>query len=110
MNWEVYELCKEVARKKDVITYQEVGKLIGLDMVDPRDRDAISGILGEISTYEHSYGRPLLSAVVVLKDSFRPGGGFYGLAIEVGLLDADGDRETFYSNHLKEVYAYWKHC
>jgi hypothetical protein len=74
---EIYECLKEVARRGDLITYGEIAPLAGLDMESQADRNEIGEILGEISTFEHEHGRPMLSALVVLAGIGYPGEGFF---------------------------------
>ena len=46
----------------------------------------VGHLVGEISEDEHNAGRPMLSALVVEKDTGMPSSGFYDLARELGLL------------------------
>lgn len=66
----------ETAEAQKLITYSELGDLIGLDMSQIGQRQRLSKLLGRIVTTEHQQGRPILSAVVVRKDEKRPGRGF----------------------------------
>jgi len=82
----VYEKLKEVARLKcesevgrGLITYGEVGLLINLDPSTEEFYWKIGGVVGEVSDYEYRHGRPLLSAVVVNKETCEPGDGFFRL-------------------------------
>jgi hypothetical protein len=49
-------------------------------------REEMRQILWKISTYEHQQGRPMLTAVVVLKQQNIPGHGFFELARNLGRL------------------------
>lgn len=68
----VYEKLKSAAKAGDTVSYGEIAPLLGLDMSLPEDRGEIGEVLGEISTFEHQRGRPMLSAVVVLKGIISP--------------------------------------
>lgn len=80
--------------------------MVGLDLENPAHRNDPAHMLGEISRRENENGRPLLSAVVVLQDTFRPGKGFFTLARELGL--HSGDDEAFFSEELKRVWDTWE--
>lgn len=112
---EVRSFLIEFIRKKEpenpYIHYQELCNSceIKLDMQNnPYDRLIIGGILGSISAYEYSNGRPLLSSVVVSK-SFEQGDGFYKLCEELGLgkwKQLKNSRADFAMT--RECYAFWQ--
>ena len=106
MHKATYEELKDVARRESYTTYSKIAPLAGLDMGSQADRNRIAEILGEISTHEHSLGRPLLSAVVVLAEEGRPGQGFFTLAREFGLYGG-GDDLRFWLDEIKRVHQYW---
>lgn len=107
---QIYERLKEVAKNGDLITYGEIAPLANLNMENPDDRNKIAHILGEISTFENTQGRPMLSALVVLAEYQYPGDGFFKLARELGLYHGHKDLENmeFFVQEAKKVYAYWK--
>ena len=53
----------------------------------------------------------MLSAVVVDRNEQQPGQGFFRLAIELGLLEANDDtdlgRLRFFAQELKRVHKHW---
>jgi len=73
MDARLYRRLQHAAANEQIVTYSEVAPLVGLDMNLPDDRAKISALLDEISGFEHSQGRPLLSVVVVQSESGRPG-------------------------------------
>ncbi|MCL5111112.1 MAG: hypothetical protein M1401_20030 [Chloroflexi bacterium] len=100
----------ETARNQSLVNYGEIAPLAGLDLDSQEDRNTLGRLLGEISTFEHSQRRPMLSAVVVYLDANAPGPGFYKLARELGLLaghDPVSELE-FYIRELRSVYATWR--
>lgn len=107
MHREIYEELQRVAREQDVTTYEPIAQLADLDMRRQEDRNEIGRLLGEISTYEHEQGRPLLSAVVHLQEQNRPGVGFFTLARQLGLLQADGDEDAFWNDEVRRVWQAW---
>ena len=66
----------------------------------------LAALLGQINVLEHEEGRPLISAVVVSKDTGEPGVGFWNLAEGVGFKIGDTieQREAFWLDALADVY------
>ncbi len=110
INQVIYDRLKELARKKDLITYGEIAPLVDLNMENPDDRNKMATLLGEISTYEHNDGRPMLSSIVVLAESRVPGEGFFKLARELGIHygNKEQDNSDFFALESKKVFNYWE--
>ena len=92
MEKQVREYLIKVARQKDkFVYYSDVVKdcNLNINLSIPSDHDVLSDILSEVSTYEHDNGRPLLTSLVIYKDSSKNdhGEGFYKLAQSLGLGD-----------------------
>ena len=108
MHEAIYEKLKEVARSQKLISYTELNEELnlGLNFENPSDRNLIGGWLGEISEFEVSQGRPMLSAIVVHKEgqSYKdPGGGFYKWARHLGRYHGEYDY-IFWATEVKEVH------
>ena len=75
----------EVARRRDTITYGEIGRLVRMPAV-------LVGrsLLDPINDCEHAEGRPLLSALVVSENTGVPGDGFWTVAKKLGLYEEGG--------------------
>ena len=107
----------EVAAARQTVYYSELGDLIGLDMSNPGDRYSLADILGDINIAEHAEGRPMISAVAILKESsqyeaaMRPGVGFFNIANDrLGLYNGSKDPDeqlAFWIPELKRVHDYW---
>ena len=106
----IYKKLQECAKQGLQTTYSEIAPLAGLNMDNPADRNRIAQILGDISTYEHEHGRPMLSALVVLAQEGRPGDGFFKLARSLGLYDGHTDMQDleFFVSESEKVFSYWK--
>ena len=102
----IYQELVRVAADGDITYYSDIAPLVGLDMNFPDDRNQISNILGEISRREYEGGRPLLSAVVILRNENIPGEGFFNLARGLELYDEDNDMK-FWIQELRRVHDYW---
>ena len=64
-----------------------------------------ANMLGEISVDEHNAGKPLLSAVAILKADNIPGGGFYTLAESLGFTVSD--KVEFWIKEFNRCHDYW---
>ena len=95
-----------IARARETTYYSDVAPLAGLNMASEFDRIRIAQVLDEISRGEHSDGKPLLSAVVILKEENVPGKGFFNLARKLGL-HGGGDDHTFWIEELGRVHSHW---
>lgn len=107
MNNQIYEKLKEVAKQGTVTYYSDIAPMAGLDMNLPNDRYEIGAILDDINQHEHKAERPMISAVVVHKDSLKPGKGFFVLAQSLNLFNGN-DEDKFYIGELRKVHDYWK--
>ena len=87
----------QVARNGEIVFYSELG--IG--------RGQVAGILGDISEYEHSNQRPLLTAVVANKAKGMPSPGFWEVSAVPSNL-TDKQRPIFWARELIRVIEYWQ--
>ena len=108
------QLC-EIAKNGETTYYSDIAPSLGLDMALSNDRRKIGELLEHISATERCAGRPLLSAVVILKEDNRdremPGQGFFDMAKGFGLLrdatDATENRR-YWRRELRRVHRYWR--
>lgn len=125
MRQDVRKKLIEVAKKRETITYGELMKEFGIPRGHPKPGIGIGCVVGEISDYEYSNGRPLLSAIVVRANSGtgicplgHPGGGFFGLdGIPVHLERPASvysnptlttDEQEFVKEAQERVWGYWR--
>ncbi len=106
MNDAIYEELKDVASQHRTVEYGQLAPLAKLDMNNPGDRNEIAAVLGEISQHEHTQGRPLLSVIVVAKETGVPGQGFFNLAKDLGVY-LGGDDDAFFVRELRRAYEQW---
>ncbi len=104
---ELYDRLVEAARGSETVAYGELGDMLHLDFGNPNDRRRVGVLLGEISRFEVAAGRPMLSSVVIHKDDFQPGRGFFALGQELGLVQAGEDDMAFAIRQLKATWAAW---
>lgn len=106
-------LIEQVARRKGAtIGYQVLCDQcqLGLNMqASEFDRAEIGKILGEISTFEHTNQRPLLSSLVVNKSTGYEGDGFYKLCEELGFGDGQKlrNRKNFDQDQKEKCWDFW---
>lgn len=108
LNRAIYERLQKAARDEEIVTYSQIAPLAELNMSLDKDRAELGGILGDISTYEYNNGRPLLSVVALLAETYQPSGGFFRLAEKLGVYSKGQDRDEFYINEIKKARKYWK--
>jgi hypothetical protein len=101
----------EIARSHCVITYGDlaqefnipchpIGRIRGREIFD------IGNTVGDISIYEHSKGRPYLSAIVVNQETGEVSGGFFGLPGIPPELKRDwGEHTTYPLSDADRTYA-----
>jgi hypothetical protein len=97
-------------REKGLITYSELGdELRPIHRAgDPALDYPFGGFyeaIGHVSSYEVEHGRPMLSALVVTKETRTPGPGFAKLALHLGFEFADA--EEFWADEIYEVLWVW---
>ena len=97
----VLDLLQQTARAGQTIPDSYVAGRIGWA---PR---GIGPLLGEIAEAEAAAGRPLLSAVVVQKDSHRPGGGFFEMAKSLGRCHNASSANACWREELADAHAWW---
>jgi hypothetical protein len=92
-----------------LVTYGDLCAAIDRDQHyfrHPRYR-GIGPVLGRISTFEDMNDRPLLSALVVLKEFWHPGDGFAGLGRSLGKQIQAGQERAFWRSQVEAVVKYW---
>ncbi len=110
MDYQLREYLIDLCVKGKTISYQILSNecKLGLDMASPGDRSKIAGLLGEISTYEHTYGRPLLTAIVVTKKTQSEGDGFYKLGEILGFGPWYTLKKNFFDvEQIKLCFEFW---
>lgn len=107
MTLELYDRLVEAARVSETVAYGELGEMLHMDFGNPNDRRRVGVLLGDISRLEVAAGRPMISSVVIHKDDFQPGKGFFALGRELGLVDPGEDELAFAIRQLKATWATW---
>jgi hypothetical protein len=77
---ELINIAINVPYKEITISYGRLGVKIGLPPLTEWFPLKMAFICGVCSEYEHTHGRPLISALVINEETNRPGKGFWGLS------------------------------
>lgn len=99
----------EVARQGKFITYAEFAAALRLDLKKEL-YTTIRDILDVINRFEVAEGRPMITGLVVLKDShpISPGAGFFILAMELGRWKKGVSKDVFYATELNAIKQQWQ--
>ena len=107
----IREILIDKAKQAQTICYTDLVKVakLNLDMTNPYHRALLGKLLGAISSFEHANGRPMLSSVVVSKETNSPSDGFYKLADELGYGNWRTLRKILWGfQELKRAFDYWQ--
>lgn len=94
------------ARQQTSTTYSDTVRHFAHILPLEPDDAVFHAMLGQISCEEHGEGRPLLSCIVLHKDHFSIGGGFYEAAEECGYNTSD--KLKFWCDEMRRTHDFWK--
>ena len=105
----IYSELIQAARHRGTVTYQELALVVGLPLTGNYMGKRLGEILGAISQNEYLENRPMLSALGVTTNG-KPGGGFFKLAHEFGLIDSDDSERhhAFWETQVRQCYEIWQ--
>ena len=103
----VYELLVQRARAGEFVHYGELAKMLGIDMDNPHFGALVGKVLDRINEDEAAARRPMISAIVVSKDTMLPGTGFFKLGQELRQTLPGEDEIGFAVRQIKRVHEYW---
>ena len=105
------------AKRGQTVSYDSINRLIGspYTLTNSYERHQLGEELGDVSQFELSQGRPLLSSICVKQDDEMPGKGFFEMAAE--LEDGEGNKlfdpskeskKKYLKREQEKVFEYWK--
>jgi hypothetical protein len=97
---------QKIARQGGTAYYSDIAPLLGIDTGDPYFGVRIGRILDEVNHAEHAAGRPLLSAIVIAKETGMPGEGFFTCARDLRRYTGRDDL-AYWVEELRRVHDYW---
>ena len=110
MNQEIRKFLIDQCIKGQPIFYEVIARKLNLNLEDISDRNIMSRVLEEISTFEYENGRPLISAIVIYKLSNDQGKGFFTLCEVLGIGTAKQLNKSFYGfTAIEACKVFWKY-
>ena len=103
----VYERLVKAARAGEFVHYGELAKMLDIDLENPHFGAQVGKVLDRINADEVAAGRPVISAIVVSKDTMLPGTGFFKLGQESRQTLPEEDEIGFAIRQIKRVHEYW---
>lgn len=81
--------------------------MLGIDLDNPHFGALVGKVLDPINEDEVAAGRPMISAIVVSKDTMLPGRGFFILGQQLRRTQVGEDEIGFAIRQIKLVHEYW---
>jgi hypothetical protein len=106
MNKKIYNKLIEVAKKGTVIYETDIARVAGYNLDLPHERREMGRDLDEINSNELGQGRPVLSSVIVQRETLMPGRRFFDYCRDAGLLKTE-DEDEFYIREQRKAYVFW---
>ena len=105
----IREYLKELARRRDTITYRDLAKV--LEVQPPNTIHQVADALEVLMQEDHGNGAPFLAAIVVSKvRNGLPAPAFFSFARSLGRfkgLDTGPETQTYHSRELHSALDYW---
>jgi hypothetical protein len=110
LNQAIHNRLVRLAQARQTAFYGDIAPLVGLDVRRTADRSKIAKLLEEISVYEHSRARPMLSAIILDRETNSPGQRFFVLARALNRYSGEGERSDreFLEAEIQSVWDQWK--
>lgn len=98
------------AHSSGMLTYEGIAILTGLPKRGAAMASRVGRLVGEISEDEVNENRPMLSALVVEKNTGLAGKGFFKLAGDLKRFTgkSESEKRTFLAKEKRLLYEYWK--
>lgn len=100
----LYGLLVDAAGASRYIYYVDLAKQLGFRLSAPEEAVPVWNVLRAISAFEHSQGHPLLSAIVVGRNTNTPGPGFLEMGRRLGAVRDGESSEDFVTRTQVEVF------
>lgn len=110
MNQVIHNRLVRLAQARRTASFEEIASLIVADARGRVSASRVSKILNEISVYEHSRARPMLSALVLNRPGGAPGPEFFALARTLGRYSGEDERSdrVFLDAEIESVWEQWR--
>ncbi len=105
----IREYLKELARRRDTITYRDLAK--ALEVQPPNTIHQVAEALEVLMQEDHVNGAPFIAALVVSKvRNGLPAPAFFSFARSLRRFkgsDTDPEIQTYYARELQSAWDYW---
>ena len=110
MNQVIHNRLVRLAQGRRTASFDEIASLVVPDARGRASTSRVSKILNEISVYEHSRARPMLSALVLHRAVGAPGPEFFALARTLGRYSGENERSDrkFLDAEIESVWNQWR--
>ena len=105
-----YSALIAAAHSSGMLTYEGIARLTGLPARGPAMANRVGRLVGEISEDEVNCNRPMLSALVVEKNTGLAGKGFFKLAVDLRKFTgkSEAQQKLFLAKEKRKLYEFWK--
>lgn len=109
MNSAIHGRLVRLAQERRTTSFDEIAAMVGTDARGRLSPSRTRKALSEISTYEHSRARPMLSVLVLYRESNTPGPEFFALARTLGRYSGDDEasERKFLASETLSVWNQW---
>lgn len=105
----VWRYLRQLAGRRELVLYKDLASTLEAQLSAHVDFRApfnpMFPMLGHISTYEVTRGRPMLSSVVIGRETGNPGSGFFTLAAQLGF--EVEDEQNFFEAQRDATFDFW---
>jgi hypothetical protein len=110
VNQAIHNRLVRLAQSGRTASFDEIASLIGADARGRVSPSKVRKTLCDISTYEHSRSRPMLSALVLESAGGSPGPEFFALARTLGRDPGndEGSERRFLEAEIESVWGQWR--
>lgn len=110
MNSAIHGRLVRLAQARRTVSFDEIAAMVGPDARGRLSPSRTMKALSEISTYEHSRGRPMLSVLVLHREGSSPGPEFFALARSLGRYSGDDEasERKFVETEVESVWDQWR--
>ena len=113
MNNEARNYLIEIAKQNKTVTYSEIVRdcKLGFDLSTDYGKGQLGEVLGKVSEFEYKNNRPMISALVIYKDTSKGsyGEGFYRLAEQLGIGKIKNLKADYFGEmEMARCFEFWK--
>jgi hypothetical protein len=110
VNSAIHGRLVRLAQARRTVSFDDIAAIVGTDARGRLSPSRTRKALSEISVYEHSRARPMLSVLVLHKEGNSPGPEFFALARSLGRYSGDDEasERAFIEAEMLSVWDQWQ--